>query len=359
MTGSRRGPVSDEDLIASARRGPLDDAERRELEAVLATDPTLRLAHDVGRAFDDVAVVRPGDEALIARVADRTLGIETRPTAARRWRIGAAVAAGFLLAASAAGAYWAGIIRGVRPTPATDGHDIAPSTPRLRSKARATAGVAEAPAPSAAPVAPEPAPGAADPVGPALAPAGPDPGGDPLAVRASPAPLDGRSIARHVRRADPAGPRPEVQPPPAPTGPATSAGASTASNGNETAADLFRRAGAARRAGWLAAACALYDELQARFPAAEESRLSHVSQGKLLLTMGRPQEAERHFAGYLAGGAGSLAAEATFGRAQSFERMGRPREEREVWLGLLRDFPGSVYEGAARRRIADLGDDPR
>jgi hypothetical protein len=70
--------------------------------------------------------------------------------------------------------------------------------------------------------------------------------------------------------------------------------------------------------------------------------------------MGRPQEAEPHFAIYLAGGAGALAAEAAFGRAQCLERMARPREEREVWLGLLRDHPESVYAAAARKRIAAL-----
>jgi tetratricopeptide (TPR) repeat protein len=126
------------------------------------------------------------------------------------------------------------------------------------------------------------------------------------------------------------------------------------SDGNVTAAELFRRAGAARRSGALADAVALYGDLHARFPAAEETRLSQVSLGKLLLAMGRPQEAEPHFATYLAGGAGALAAEAAFGRAQSFERMGRLREEREVWLKLLRDHPDSVYAGAARKRIAAL-----
>jgi hypothetical protein len=345
MTGSRRGPLNDEDLLAFARRGPLDDAERRELDAVLAADPTLRIAHDVGRAFDDVAVVRPGDEALIARVADRTLGSVARPTAARRWRIGAAVAAGFLLAASAAGAYRLGIIPSARPAPATGGHDVAPPATRTRTRTKAHAKVgaleaSEAVAPSAAPVAPEAAPSAAAPV----------PEGDPFAARAPRAPV-ARTVLASPRAA---GPHPDPLP-------QAGEGERTPrpSDANETAADLFRRAGEARRAGWLAVASGLYDQLQARFPAAEEARLSHVSQGKLLLTMGRPQEAERHFARYLAGGAGALAAEATFGRAQSFERMGRQREEREVWLGLLRDFPGSVYEGAARRRIADLGDEPR
>ena len=127
-----------------------------------------------------------------------------------------------------------------------------------------------------------------------------------------------------------------------------------ASDGNVTAAELFQRAGAARRSGALANAVALYRDLQARFPAAEEARLSHVSLGKLLLATGRPQEAEHHFATYLAGGAGALAAEAAFGRAQCLERLARPREEREAWLGLLRDHPESVYAAAARKRIAAL-----
>jgi len=337
MNERRSGHEYDEDLAVVARRQPLGDAERSELDAALAADPTLRIAHEVGRAFDDVAFVRPGDEALIARVVDRTHRSESRPVVARRWRSAAAIAATLLLAAGGAGAYRAGILLRVRRTPA---HDIAPTAPRLQARAGMN-GHAEAPA-SVAPAAAGASPAtqsATQLKEHAMAWTGPHLG--------STRPTRPSSSARPAFAT--AGPSEQ---PPTPTPPAT---ASTP-DGDVTAADLFRRAGAARRTGALATASALYEDLQARFPAAEEAHLSHVSLGKLLLETGQPQEAEHHFAIYLAGGPGALAAEAAFGRGESFERMGRAREERQAWLELLRDFPESIYAGAARRRIAALDD---
>lgn len=342
MTGFRRGPEDDEALVVAARRRALADSERRELDAALAADPTLRVAHDVGRAFDDAAFVRPGDEALIARAVDRTLGSPNRRGASRPWSVAVAVAAAFLLIASVAAAYRAGVAIGPRlrrapapsPSPSVNDHDSA----RRILHTRATARAAEIPA---------------DPGASITASAALDPGSDPIAAPAPRAAIDKPSSATASAGAN-VGPVPDAPttPPPLPTASAASNGVSA---GNVTAADLFQRAGAARRAGSLDAACARYGDLQTLFPAAEETRVSQVSLGKLLLEMGRPQEAERHFAIYLAGGTGALAAEATFGRAQSLERMGRVRDERDAWLGLLRDFPGSVYAGAARRRLAALG----
>jgi TolA-binding protein len=356
MTGVRHRREGDEDLVVSARRRPLDEAERQELDAALDADPALRLAHDVGRAFDDVAFVQPGDEALIARAVDRTLGIGNRRAAAWRWRTAAAVAAGFLLAVGgAATAYRAGIGPLARRQPAVETHPVAPPAPPARSRARA-GGSSQAPSavPLTAPVPPEPPAGASAPVGPGAAPTELDPVSDPPVAPASHALHalnDGRSSARPSARGVLSRQRPAVEPAALEPSPVASTGSS---DGNVTPAELFRRAGAARRAGALAEAAAVYRDLQARFPAAEEARVSHVSLGKLLLTMGRPQEAEHHFAAYLTGGAGALAAEAAFGRAQSFERLGLAREEREVWLGLLRDHPESVYAGAARKRLAAL-----
>jgi predicted Zn-dependent protease len=97
----------------------------------------------------------------------------------------------------------------------------------------------------------------------------------------------------------------------------------------------------------------LYELLQAEFPASEEARLSHVSLGKLLLAAGRPAEADRELAAYLAQ-PGQLTEEALVGRAQSQERLGRRDDERALWSTLLRDFPASVYAAEARRRIATL-----
>jgi TolA-binding protein len=116
---------------------------------------------------------------------------------------------------------------------------------------------------------------------------------------------------------------------------------------------LFREANAARHAGDLAGARALYLRLEREFPDTEEARLSHGSLGKLLLAMGRAQEAERQFEGYLAGRQ-ELAEEALFGRAQSLAELDSPVEEQRVWARLLREYPNSVYAARARARLAEL-----
>jgi len=337
----------------AGRRRPLAEAERRELDAALDADPTLRTAHDVGRAFDDMAFVRSGDEALIARVVDRTLGAASRRPVAR-WRLSTAVAAGFLLVASAAAGYRAGLsFPSVHRAPAAESHDVPPPAPRARARSGGARRPAEEPTAPVVPLAPESDPSATEPTAQASAPPrlDPEPALPPARAPRAPASVDGRSIARPAGLPNlPSLPSAGRAAPP-PFSPAPSA---AATDGNAAAADLFRRASAARGAGALKEACALYEDLEARFPTAEEARLSHVSLGKLLLAMDRPQEAERHFAIYLAGGGGGLAVEAAYGRAQSFERMGRSRDEREAWVGLLRDYPGSIYASAARRRIAAL-----
>ena len=121
----------------------------------------------------------------------------------------------------------------------------------------------------------------------------------------------------------------------------------------DSAESLFREANAARRAGDKAGARALYLRLERDFPASDEAHLAHVSLGNLLLSMGRPSEAEQQFASYL-GGRAALAQEALVGRAQSLAALGRSDDERRVWQGLLHDYPSSVYAGRAKQRLAEL-----
>src|SRR5262249_22159891 len=96
---------------------------------------------------------------------------------------------------------------------------------------------------------------------------------------------------------------------PPPTRPASPARPSSGAGplGGGTAGELFRAANAARRAGDVPGASALYAQLQSAFPSSDEARVSHVSMGKLLLDAGRASEAERQFAHYLALGRGELA----------------------------------------------------
>ena len=51
----------------------LSEVDELELVRTLADDPTAWAAHTVGLDFDRSTVVRAGDEALVARVADRAL----------------------------------------------------------------------------------------------------------------------------------------------------------------------------------------------------------------------------------------------------------------------------------------------
>jgi TolA-binding protein len=115
---------------------------------------------------------------------------------------------------------------------------------------------------------------------------------------------------------------------------------------------LFRDANAARRAGDFGRARALYADLDRTFPRSEEARLAHVSAGKLLLSMGKAADAERHFGLYLKEG-GELAEEALVGRAQTLRLLGRLSDERQVWQELLQRFPSSVYSSRARQRLAE------
>jgi TolA-binding protein len=121
-----------------------------------------------------------------------------------------------------------------------------------------------------------------------------------------------------------------------------------------SAANLFRRANAARRASDLAGARSLYTELEAKYPSSDEAKLARVSLGKLLLSSGGALEAERQFSQYLAQGSSELTEEALVGRAESLKQLGRAADERQDWRRLVRDFPSSVYTERAKRRLEEL-----
>jgi len=333
-TGRTRDEVL-EDLLAVARRNELGAAERDELERALDADPTLRIARQIGRDFDRIAAVRAGDDELIARAAGRVLAARP-PAARRRGSRRLAVAAGLVvaLAASGAAAWWAArALPGPRAAapPARGASPAAGAASAARTE-RAQSTGATLVAPAEAPRVP-------------AAGARPVEGDRPGAARAA-----ARPIARHAPESRASAeaitpPAPVSVPPPSPPALAPI---------RETAAELFRRANGARRAGDLGSARALYAEVEGRFPASDEAHVCRVSLGKLLLGAGDADAADREFERYLAGGGGPLVEEALVGRAQSLERLGRAGDERRVWQRLLRDFPSSVYASQASRRIGEL-----
>jgi len=291
-----------EDLSVLARRGALSASDERAFAAALEASATLATAHRLGLDFDQVAVVRPGDESLIAEVARRATSRRS-PARPDRIRLRVLLLVATLAIAGSAAAYW-GLPRtppGKSATPIWK-----PSAPLAATNPRAPHG-----APSFA-------------VAQALPPSA------SAQVVAAP-----RASVTLPRAGSPRMEEPSVRT-------------------FEGAESLFREANAARRSGDAAGARALYLRLEHDFPESEEAHLAHVSLGKLLLAMGRASEAEQQFASYL-GGRPTLAQEALVGRAQSLAVLGRSAEEGRVWQALLREYPSSIYVGRAKQRLVELG----
>jgi TolA-binding protein len=312
MTGKLSSEFEPLDLVVRARRAVLSKRERDAFAQALATSATARTAYEIGSDLDMTARVRPGDEALVERALVGTLARKQPIERSRRPRIAVALAATLALASAAAATRQVLVWRS-----------------SARPMAPGRAALVEHPASNRTPPrgGPSPAPGAAaaitdpDAHAPAAAPATPLPI-PATASRPAPAELD----------------REETDDP----------------SDRATAAGLFREAGAARRAGDLARARALYVELEANFPGSSEARVSRVSLGKLYLSAGKPSDAEAVFAQYLHSGAADLREEALVGRADALRALGRYAEERNVWQELVRRYPASVYANRARGRIAEI-----
>jgi tetratricopeptide (TPR) repeat protein len=283
-----------EDLIDRLRRGTLTEAERERLDAHLEACVICRL--EIRLREDFAAERRSGgdDAALIARSID---GVELSPPERlprkRRRHLRLLLAAAALLGIAAAASL---ALR--RPPP-------------------------EAPPPRA----PELAAPAVVPVAPRVE-----------QPRAQPAP-------------EPA--QPEALPDPkAPRTPASSSVAQPAAK--PSAAELFARANAERRAGAIDAALGSYQQLAREYPASREALTSRVAVGRLLLdARGNASGALREFDAYLAQSpAGTLAEEALAGRALSYQRLGRTADERSAWSELLQRFPNTVHRERAEQRLA-------
>lgn len=124
-----------------------------------------------------------------------------------------------------------------------------------------------------------------------------------------------------------------------------------------SAADLFRDANAARRAGDVSGAIDLYRKLVDHHRGSPEAHAARVSLGRLLLDRRNdPAGALVELDAYLASPAAdrSLAEEARLGRALVFQRQGRSEEERRAWKDLLDRHPDSLHAARARERLSAL-----
>jgi TolA-binding protein len=296
MTTAKRPPaLVPEDLSIRVRRGDSTPDERRVFEQALESSALLRVAHEVGRDFDHAARVRPGDDELIARASANAL---SRPVRRRtnRSSLLAGLAATLAIATTAAAAGFIFV----------NGGSEEPQPPLVA-----------------------PAHGALRPV------VGPP----KTAAKEHETPREEVGAAAKPEQAAAPAPRAHV----------------VANAPKKAAADLFRDANQARRAGDFELARSLYAELQATHPRTDEASVSHVSLGKLLLAGGRAREADQQFRSYLATGRKNLEEEALLGRADALLRLGESGEERRAWEVLLKSHPSSVYAARARQRLGELG----
>lgn len=306
-----------EDLSALSRRGMLSEVDEIELVGMLADDPALGAAHTVGLDFDRSTAVRAGDEALVARVADRALarvaasGLSPKPASRRRPRQLAALLAAALISVTGAAA---GVWFGVAPARWFGSSELDQRSVPVEQAPSATKKLASK--------------------RPAEPPAEPERKGDEAASESSAIPAVETSTDV----------TPRVRP---------KRGAA-----ESTAAELFRAANAARHAADFPRAKRLYSELIQKHPNSEEAGVARVSLGKLLLSKGDTTAAENEFRQYLSSGRGQLAEEALVSRAHSQQKLGRTDAERITWQELLADYPNTVYsvEAQARLRVLSRGE---
>ena len=131
----------------------------------------------------------------------------------------------------------------------------------------------------------------------------------------------------------------------------TSAGETASGEPPETAASLFERASTARRQGRAGEAMALYQQLQTRFGASGEARLTVALLARMHLDRGDASAALAGYEAYLRSGHGALREEAMAGRALALGRLGQSSSEQAAWAALLAAFPRTSYAALAAKRM--------
>jgi hypothetical protein len=302
--GERRCP---DDLVVRGQRAPLNELERHALAVHLDQCAECRAAAALATLFGAVPFTQPGDDDLIARVADKAT---RRPRRASRWA-GLRVAAVVALVILTGGAATAALVVYRRSS------EEPPVPPPLSAPPPARPGARTHVVPLTSPV-------EVPTVEPAVQP-------EPVA-----------EPPRKRRPAASAAPAPI--PAPAPT-----------VVEEPTAASLFSEANTVRRSGDLRKAIALYQNLRQRFPASSQAMLSAISVGDLLLAESDAAGAITAYGAYLRGvPQGTLTEEALYGRARGLRVLGRNAEERQTWEELVQRFPRSAYQPLASRRLREL-----
>jgi TolA-binding protein len=300
-----------ENLMAKARRRELRADERRRLEQGLNASLEAALLYQAGRSFDEEVVVQTGDETFIEGVATQAARRFGRVEARSRARVSAlAVAVGSISSLAAAGI----LVVAVRAShPATS---VAANHAATQARASTNPATSRFIQPLHVPSV---EPSSAQAVTGELTPG--------LARAAIPATPD----VKH-----------ELTPP------VTRADARSSLPALPTAPSLFQSANKSRSEGSIVAAVADYERLQREFPRSREAELATMSLGLIELQRGNPRMALAHFR---RARLTQPSPEALWGEAKALHQLGNTADEHRVLDELLRHYPGSAYDAAARKRL--------
>lgn len=286
------------ELLGKVRRGLASDQERMAFEVHLDGCDSCRMTLEIMGDFDAVGEIESGDWDRVARMATRAAAVHGARSRAplrvarRTWPL--AVAALVLTGAAVAGGAFA-LRSADELRSAETGHPPRGASPTAQAPRKAT------PTPQLVEMTADPAPETIE-----------EPEKAPSKEKA------------------------------APEAPST------------TAADVYRAANDARRAGRTDQAIATYQRLQRGFSGSAEAHASRVSLGGLLLRNGSSSAALAQFDAYLGSGGGRLAAEALYGRAQALRALGRSADEAQNLRRLVKTYPNSAYATHAQRRLRQL-----
>jgi tetratricopeptide (TPR) repeat protein len=293
------------DLLCRSRREELSVDEQRRLNESLERSLEVKLMSGMLSELERESRVRPGDDALLARIAARAVGRPKAP-AKRRALSMVLVAAAVLLVAGMAGA-WLGHAR--EPGAAGESWQVFSGWPWKATKRQRPRTVLPSvkPIPSqTARVEPE--------------------------AENRPAPLDVESET----------------PVPAPNSSGAARTAREPRAASSTASELFARANLLRRQGRGGDAAGVYQLLLDLYPNSREAGPTRLALAKYFQAK-QPEQALSHYRAVASGG-GALRAEALWGIAETATTVGERSLAQQALADLIREFPDSPYAEVARTR---------
>jgi len=295
------------DLLCRSRREELSVDEQRRLNEYLQHSLEVRLMSQMLGELEKESRVRPGDDALLARITASALGTPQRAPKKRPVLTMVLVAAAVLLVASLASALLGRARQARAPGDSQNFFSDWPWKTAKRGRPQTVVPKAKA-MPS-------------------------------QTVRTEPDAGD-TGDAQEV---------PDIQPLPTPSAPLSARAPGAAKKAmSASASELFARANLLRRQGHGVEAAGVYQLLLERYPNAREVGPTRLALAKYLQTA-QPEQALAQYR-LVAGSGGALRAEALWGISEVATRLGQRSLAEQALADLLREFPDSPYAEVARER---------